>query len=43
MITDDTPNVFVLIHQATQQVRWTLDANRQLTFVATLDQLILRQ
>jgi hypothetical protein len=39
MITNTTQNVYGVINQSTQQVRWTLDTNRQLTFVATLDQL----
>ncbi len=39
MITNVTKNVIGLIDKNTQQVRWTLDSNQQLTFVATLDQL----
>jgi hypothetical protein len=39
MITNNTNNVIGLIDRNTQQVRWTLDTNRQLTFVAMLDQL----
>jgi hypothetical protein len=39
MITNTTQNVYGVINQSTQQVRWTLETNRQLTFVATLDQL----
>jgi hypothetical protein len=39
MITNGTNNVIGLIDKNTQQARWTLDTNRQLTFVATLDQL----
>jgi hypothetical protein len=39
MITNGTNNVVGLIDKNTQQARWTLDTNRQLTFVATLDQL----
>jgi hypothetical protein len=39
MITNTTQNVYGVINQTTQQVRWTLETNRQLTFVATLDQL----
>lgn len=39
MITNNTNNVIGLIDKNTQQVRWTLDSNSQLTFVATLDQL----
>lgn len=39
MITNATNNVIGVIDRNTQQARWTLDTNRQLTFVATLDQL----
>jgi hypothetical protein len=39
MITNNTNNVIGVADKNTQQVRWTLDSNRQLTFVATLDQL----
>ena len=39
LITNDTHDVIGLIDKSTQQVRWTLDTNQQLTFVATLDQL----
>lgn len=39
MITNAAHNVYGLIDEHTQQVRWTLESNRQLTFVATLDQL----
>jgi hypothetical protein len=39
MITNATQNVYGVIDQNTQQVRWTLETNRKLTFVATLDQL----
>jgi hypothetical protein len=43
MITNDTHNVIGVIDKNTQQVRWTIDTNRQLTFVATLDQLTQSQ
>ena len=43
MITNATHNVIGVIDKNTQQVRWTLDTNRQLTFVATLDQLTQSQ
>jgi hypothetical protein len=39
MITNATQNVFGMIDQNTQQARWSLETNRQLTFVTTLDQL----
>lgn len=39
MITNNTNNVVGLIDKNTQQARWTLDSNRELTFVTTLDQL----
>jgi hypothetical protein len=43
MIANATYNVVGIIDKNTQQVRWTLDNNRQLTFVATLDQLTQSQ
>jgi len=43
MITNATHNVVGVIDKNTQQVRWTIDTNRQLTFVATLDQLTQSQ
>jgi hypothetical protein len=43
MITNATHNVIGVIDKNTQQARWTLDTNRQLTFVATLDQLTQSQ
>lgn len=39
MITNSTNNVFGVIDQNNQQVRWTLDTNKQMTFATPLDQL----
>jgi hypothetical protein len=43
MITNSTQNVYGVIDQNSQHVRWTLETNRKLTFVATLDQLTQSQ
>jgi hypothetical protein len=43
MITNTTQNVIGLVDKNTQQIRWTIDSNRDLTFVATLDQLTQSQ